>query len=141
MSEALDAWNPVSKAFVDTTPAGGVIDWPLLWRDPHPRWTSPAGHVVQVGDSAHFFLPDSGNGATQAMEDSISLATCLQLGGKSNVGLATKVHSKLRYVIRTCLLHHTNFADVLQLRTCNTGSKTRICEPTSTDGNKLGGCE
>ena len=52
--------------------------------------------IVQVGDSAHSFLPFSGNGASRAMEDGITIAACLQLGGKSNVGISTKVYNKLR---------------------------------------------
>jgi hypothetical protein len=68
-----------------------------MWRDPRESWVSPLGLVVQVGDSAHTFLPSSGNGATQAMEDAISLATCLQIAGKSNIKWATMIHNKLRY--------------------------------------------
>lgn len=61
------------------------------WRDLRRKWTSPGGHMVQVGDSAHSFIPTSGNGATQALEDTITPATCLQLGGGSrNASLATK---------------------------------------------------
>ena len=70
-----------------------------MWRDLCEDWTSPAGRLVQVGDSAHSFLPSSGNGASQAMEDAITLATCLQLGGKSNVSSAARVYNKLRSVL------------------------------------------
>jgi 2-polyprenyl-6-methoxyphenol hydroxylase-like FAD-dependent oxidoreductase len=80
-----------------TTPEGALVDWKLMWRDPQPNWVSPLGRVVQVGDSAHTFLPHSGNGASQAIEDAISLATCLQVGGKSNTASATIIHNKLRY--------------------------------------------
>ncbi len=80
------------------TPKDGIVDWKLMWRNPQSNWTSPLGRVVQIGDSAHTFLPSSGNGATQGMEDAISLATCLQLAGKSNVGWATRIHNKLRFV-------------------------------------------
>jgi hypothetical protein len=69
-----------------------------MWRDLHEDWVSPTGRVAQVGDSAHSFLPSSGNGASQAMEDAITLATCLQIGGKDRVCEATKVYNKLRYV-------------------------------------------
>ena len=55
-----------------------------------------------MGDSAHSFLPASGNGATQALEDATSLATCLQLGGRSNAAIATKVHNRLRYERISC---------------------------------------
>lgn len=87
----------VAKRLIKTTPKQTIIDWEIMWRDPKENWISPRGRVVQVGDSAHTFLPSSGSGATQAMEDAISLATCLQIGGKSNVPIATKIHNKLRY--------------------------------------------
>ena len=67
-----------------------------MWRDLREEWVSPAGRVVQIGDSAHSFLPSSGNGASQAMEDAITLAACLQLGGKSNVPVAARIYNKLR---------------------------------------------
>lgn len=69
-----------------------------MWRDPQPNVASPLGRVVQAGDAAHMFLPSSGSGINQGIEDSIYLASCLQLAGKANVGWATKVLSKLRWV-------------------------------------------
>ena len=81
---------------VMATPSGKVIDWKLLWRDPQEKWYSPAGRVIQAGDSAHTFLPSSGNGGTQGVEDATSLAACLELAGKDNIPLALKVHNKLR---------------------------------------------
>ncbi|KAI1133279.1 FAD/NAD(P)-binding domain-containing protein [Nemania abortiva] len=78
-------------------PNNSAVDWTLRWRDPQPKWTSDGGRVVQLGDSAHSFLPTSGNGATQACEDALSLATCLRIAGKGNEAIATKVHNKLRF--------------------------------------------
>jgi 2-polyprenyl-6-methoxyphenol hydroxylase-like FAD-dependent oxidoreductase len=86
----------VAERLIKTTPKNGIIDWDIMWRDPKENWISPGGRVIQVGDSAHTFLPSSGSGATQALEDAISLATCLQIGGKSNAPIAAKVHNKLR---------------------------------------------
>lgn len=86
----------VARRLIKTTPKNGIVDWEIMWRDPKENWVSPGGRVVQVGDSAHTFLPSSGSGASQAMEDAISLATCLQIGGKSNVEMATKIHNNLR---------------------------------------------
>ena len=43
-----------------------------MCRDPQQKWTSPAGRVIQLGDAAHAFLPNSSNGGTQAMEDAPS---------------------------------------------------------------------
>lgn len=87
---------------IKTTPEDGIIDWKLMWRDPQPIWTSSNGRVVQLGDAAHTFIPSSGNGGTQAIEDAVSLATCLQIGGKGNIELAARVHNKLRFERVSC---------------------------------------
>lgn len=96
-------WDPAIPALVRTAPKGAIVHWPLMWRDLRREWTSPGGHVVQVGDSAHSFIPTSGNGATQALEDAITLATCLQLGGgPRNAPLAAKIYNLLRYERVSC---------------------------------------
>jgi 2-polyprenyl-6-methoxyphenol hydroxylase-like FAD-dependent oxidoreductase len=64
---------------------------------------TPDGHVVQLGDAAHTFLPTSGNGGTQAIEDAISLASCLDTAGRENVIWATKVHNLLRFEGVSCV--------------------------------------
>ena len=92
----LPGWPEYMNRLIKTAPEDGIVDWKLVWRDPQPNWVSPGGRVVQTGDSAHSFLPTSGNGANQAMEDGISLAACLQIAGKDNVAWATRVHNKLR---------------------------------------------
>ena len=89
-------WDPDLLKIIESTPENGCIDWKLMWRDPQLKWASDGGRVVQLGDSAHSFLPTSGNGATQATEDALTLATVLRLGGKEKVPLSTKVHVKLR---------------------------------------------
>lgn len=81
---------------IKATPNNQCLDWKLMWRDPQPQWVSEGGRVVQLGDAAHPFLPTSFSGGTMAMEDAYSLAACLQLSGKKNVAIATKVHNKLR---------------------------------------------
>ena len=89
-------WDPIILEVLRQVPKRSIVDWKLLWRNPQPQWTSPNGLVVQLGDAAHSFLPTSANGATQAMEDGISLAACLAKGGKDDVALAVKVHNTLR---------------------------------------------
>ncbi|KAK4141035.1 uncharacterized protein C8A04DRAFT_14412 [Dichotomopilus funicola] len=96
-------WDPAVAALVRTAPRGAVVHWPLLWRDLRRTWTSSGSRVVQVGDSAHSFIPTSGNGATQALEDAVTLATCLQLAGSAQrVGLAAQVYNLLRYERVSC---------------------------------------
>ena len=73
-----------------------------MWRDLREDWTSLEGRVLQIGDSAHTLLTASGNGATQAIEDAVSIAACLQLAGKSHANLATKISNRLRYERVSC---------------------------------------
>lgn len=90
-----DQWDPAVLDFVKSVPTK-VIDWNLRWRDGNDNWTSNNGRCVALGDTAHSFLPTSGNGANQALEDGICLAECLNIAGKKSVTSATKVYSKLR---------------------------------------------
>ncbi|KAH8701949.1 hypothetical protein BGW36DRAFT_394719 [Talaromyces proteolyticus] len=46
---------------------------------PQGTWTSIGGRVVQIGDAAHFNVPTSASCGTLALEDAITLASCLQL--------------------------------------------------------------
>jgi 2-polyprenyl-6-methoxyphenol hydroxylase-like FAD-dependent oxidoreductase len=48
-------------------------DWPVCDRDPLPAWTTP--HTALVGDAAHAMLQYLGQGACQALEDALALAT------------------------------------------------------------------
>ncbi|KAL8951983.1 MAG: hypothetical protein Q9222_002075 [Ikaeria aurantiellina] len=102
MEREAPGWHPAVAAIMRTAPKDSIIHWKLMWRDLCEKWTSPGGRVVQVGDSAHSFLPSSGNGASQAMEDAITLAACLQLGGRSQLSEATRVYNALRYERVSC---------------------------------------
>lgn len=96
--KSVEGWEPFVAEVIKATPDNTVLDWKLKWRDPQSQWVSHGGRVVQIGDAAHPFLPTSVSGGTMAMEDAYSLATCLEVAGKSNVTLATRVHNHLRYV-------------------------------------------
>ncbi|PQE18320.1 monooxygenase fad-binding protein [Rutstroemia sp. NJR-2017a BBW] len=119
-------WAPIFQELVKCTPEKTIINFNLLWRDPQPSWTSPGARVVQIGDSAHSFLPASGNGATLAIEDAISLATCLKKGGKNNIEQAVRAHIRFRFTRTACaqklgfsnaeLLQETNWDTVVDPR-------------------------
>jgi hypothetical protein len=86
------------KAIVEKTPA--VVDWKLVYRDPLPRWVSDKGRITLLGDSAHPFLPTSAQGATQAMEDGVTIAVCLKrAGGKDRIPAAVRAYQDIRYVL------------------------------------------
>ncbi|TKA76108.1 hypothetical protein B0A49_03509 [Cryomyces minteri] len=95
-------WAPIFQDLVRLTPPKTIINFELLWRNPQPSWTSPGARVIQIGDSAHSYLPASGNGATQAIEDAISLASCLQIGGKENIPQSVRAHVRFRFTRNSC---------------------------------------
>ncbi|KAI1348315.1 hypothetical protein F5Y01DRAFT_306889 [Xylaria sp. FL0043] len=115
-------WAPIFKELVKITPPQTILNFELFWRNPQPSWCSPGGRVVQIGDAAHSFLPASGNGATQAIEDAVSLASCLQIGGKENIPLSVRTHIRFRFIRCSCaqklgfsnaeLLQDTNWNEV-----------------------------
>ncbi|KAI0842238.1 FAD/NAD(P)-binding domain-containing protein [Hypoxylon sp. FL0890] len=106
-----ETWSPFIREIILHAPQNSIVRWSLCFRDPQPRWTSTSGRIVQLGDSAHSFLPTSGNGATQALEDASSLPECLRMVRKEDVGIATKVHELLRYQ-RVSLIQHTGFVNM-----------------------------
>ena len=90
-------WGEITKALVKITPPEHIVDCPLVFRNPQDKWTPTNGRVITLGDSAHTFLPSSGSGATQAIEDAVTIASCLQLAGsQESVPTAAKAYVKLR---------------------------------------------
>ncbi|KAF3760042.1 FAD/NAD(P)-binding domain-containing protein [Cryphonectria parasitica EP155] len=92
-----EGWHPAVSALVRSTPNNRCINWKLVWRSPHPDWTSTGGRIQLIGDAAHPFVPTSGSGAVMAIEDAYSLSTCLSLAGKDNIPLALRAHTKMRF--------------------------------------------
>ncbi|KAG1901830.1 monooxygenase [Suillus fuscotomentosus] len=88
-------WDPRCAAIIRKAPS--CIDWKLLVHDPLPTWLSQSGRVVLIGDAAHPFLPSSAQGASQAIEDGVTLAVTLNLAGKDNVRLGTRAWESIRY--------------------------------------------
>lgn len=84
----------------------GIVAWDLCMRNRQLQWSSSNSRVLQAGDSAHSFVPTSGSGAMNALEDGMSLAECLRLGGKEDLPTAVKVHELLRYACFESNLRH-----------------------------------
>ncbi|KAG6359082.1 hypothetical protein INS49_012602 [Diaporthe citri] len=98
----VEGWAPWINELIKVTPSDGVVDFKLMWRNPRESWVSPKARVVQIGDSAHTFLPTSASGATMALEDAFSLAALLHISGKDEPSLALRVQNKLRFERVTC---------------------------------------
>ncbi|HEY1129817.1 MAG TPA: flavin-dependent oxidoreductase [Roseateles sp.] len=57
------------------TRAEQMLEWPMVDRDPLPRWR--LGRTTLLGDAAHPMFPIGSNGATQAILDAKALAGAL----------------------------------------------------------------
>src|SRR6185369_6203355 len=68
--------------------------WALYDREPLPTWTQ--GRLTLLGDAAHPMLPHLGQGANQAIEDGIALATILGGVGNAAVPAALLAYERLR---------------------------------------------
>ncbi|KAI1370576.1 putative monooxygenase [Hypoxylon crocopeplum] len=95
--KVLEGWDPVVQKILDKTPSP-LIDWKLVYRDPLPTWISKGRRIALIGDAAHPFLPTSIQGASQAMEDGVTIAVCLrECGGGGGVREAVTAFEALRY--------------------------------------------
>jgi salicylate hydroxylase len=66
-------WDPLVEAIL--AQVEHTFWWGLYDREPLPKWTS--GRLTLLGDAAHPMLPHVGQGANQAIEDAVALATLL----------------------------------------------------------------
>ena len=64
-----------------------VLEYPMVDRDPLPRWTDSA--VTLIGDAAHPTYPVGSNGASQAIIDACTLSAALVRHGIGREALET----------------------------------------------------
>jgi salicylate hydroxylase len=68
--------------------------WALYDREPLPTWTR--GRLALLGDAAHPMLPHLGQGANQAIEDGMALATILARADRASAPAALLAYERLR---------------------------------------------
>ena len=68
--------------------------WALYDREPLPTWTRQ--RLTLLGDAAHPMLPHLGQGANQAIEDGMALATILARSDQTTAPLALTAYERLR---------------------------------------------
>jgi salicylate hydroxylase len=86
-------WHPQVRAILQTFEE--TFRWAIFERSPMPRWSS--GRVTLLGDACHAMLPFLAQGAAQAMEDGVTLATLLSnLDSRAAVPDALRVYESVR---------------------------------------------
>ncbi|KAL4904275.1 hypothetical protein BDW74DRAFT_178856 [Aspergillus multicolor] len=100
--EMIKDW-PIAKqlaAVISKTPRAKCFNHALVTREPLKRWVSGEGRMILIGDAAHPFLPHTGQGANQSIEDAATVALCLRLAQvqeeDDGVKLGLRVVEKLR---------------------------------------------
>jgi salicylate hydroxylase len=85
-------WDPLVEAIIRQVEA--TFWWGLYDREPLATWTR--GRLALLGDAAHPMLPHVGQGANQAIEDGVALATALGLADSATVPQALLVYQSVR---------------------------------------------
>ncbi|OJD33676.1 fad dependent oxidoreductase [Diplodia corticola] len=74
VGEKADAWPPTVRAALRDIPRDSLAIWPYYSVPRLESWADERARVVVVGDAAHAIPPTAGQGASQALEDAVTLA-------------------------------------------------------------------
>jgi salicylate hydroxylase len=85
-------WDPRIGQLLDQVDR--TFRWALYDREPLAAWTK--GRLTLLGDAAHPMLPHLGQGANQAIEDGMALATLLGNADAANAPARLLAYDKLR---------------------------------------------
>lgn len=92
LARAFAGWDPIVKDII--AHVKNTFWWGLYDREPLPVWTR--GRVTLLGDAAHPMLPHVGQGANQAIEDAVVLATMLAHAGPAHAPDALQAYERVR---------------------------------------------
>jgi salicylate hydroxylase len=85
-------WDPMVEAIIAQVKT--TFRWGLYDREPLATWTR--GRLTLLGDAAHPMLPHAGQGANQAIEDGVALATVLARADRASAPRALLIYEVLR---------------------------------------------
>ena len=92
LAAAYRGWDPRVSAIIDAMDS--TFRWGIYDREPLDRWSS--GRITLLGDSAHAVTPHLGQGANQAIEDAITLATVVRGARPDDVAARLRRYEELR---------------------------------------------
>lgn len=85
-------WDPQVEAILEQVHS--CFWWGLYDREPLATWTS--GRLTLLGDAAHPMLPHVGQGANQAIEDAVALATLLAQADAASAPATLALYERVR---------------------------------------------
>jgi salicylate hydroxylase len=92
LAKAFAGWDPMVEAIIAQVKT--MFRWGLYDREPLAAWTR--GRLTLLGDAAHPMLPHAGQGANQAIEDGVALATVLGRADRQSAPRALLIYESLR---------------------------------------------
>jgi salicylate hydroxylase len=92
LAQEFAGWDPLILAIL--AEAKNTFRWGLYDREPLAAWTR--GRLTLLGDAAHPMLPHAGQGANQAIEDGVALATVLASADRASAPRALLIYESLR---------------------------------------------
>lgn len=95
------AWHEPIPSVIRATEEDSIHRDGVYYREPSRRWS--AGHATLLGDAVHPMTPDLGQGACQAIEDAVVLASCLKEEGDVEAALRlyeARRAERVAYVVR-----------------------------------------
>jgi salicylate hydroxylase len=92
LRQAFAGWDPRIHQLLQEVEV--TFRWALYDREPLPTWTRQ--RLTLLGDAAHPMLPHLGQGANQAIEDGMALATILARSDQTTAPLALTAYERLR---------------------------------------------
>lgn len=92
-------WDPLVEAIISQVTT--TFRWGLYDREPLPTWTR--GRLTLLGDAAHPMLPHVGQGANQAIEDAVALATILTHSNHGSAREALLIYESVRRERTACI--------------------------------------
>jgi salicylate hydroxylase len=110
LAAAYPGWHPEVQALISAPES--VSRWALHDRDLLSRWSTD--RVTVIGDAAHPMLPFLAQGANQAIEDAVALATCLREVDRPGIPHALARYQRIRQA-RTNEVHRISRANTVAL--------------------------
>ena len=107
--EVYNSFDPSIIAILEKVKPEEVKIWNLLTMEKMPSFRHKK--LAVLGDAAHPFLPDLGQGGAQAIEDAVSLAAVLPLGTQPDeIEERLRLYESCRYERSHAIQHNTKLA-------------------------------